>query len=130
MKALLLQIVALVQLRSEFALGAVLSYSSAAHAVRLVQTLSVVSVRPTEEYCDDVHTLPLMHSLSEVAVSGLFSYCADVQVATAAQVRSEVLVGATRLYWVPESHTVDKLQLRLLTYESLMSPVPRVGAAV
>jgi hypothetical protein len=94
MNALLLQIVALVQLLSEWALEAVLSYSSLPHAVRLVHTLSVESVRPFDEYCAEVQIVPFVHFLFEIGVSTFDSYCVDVQVDTVPQIRSVVLVGA------------------------------------
>ena len=128
MKELLLQTVALVQLRSASALEAVLSYSSPKHAVRLVHTLSVESVRPFDEYCMEVQFVPGVHTLSEIGVSAFDSYCVDVHVDTVPQVRSEVAVLASFSNSVAESHTVSRLQLRLLTYESPMSPVPIPGA--
>jgi hypothetical protein len=61
--------VILVQLRSESALEAVLSYSSPPQLVRLVHTLSEESVRPFDEYCEKEQTVPLMHTLSDVVLS-------------------------------------------------------------
>lgn len=100
------------QLRSEYAVAAVLSYSEALQERSEAQLRSDVSVNRVAIYCSDVQLDAAAHARSDVTVACAVRYWTLVHAMMLLHERSEELVLATDSYSDAKLHTVRRVQLR------------------